>query len=100
MKNSLFHFKKIPLEENRKHLDALIELVGLSDFRNALPHELSGGMKQRVSIARALSCKHHLPHAACDISEYLREFGAKDNMIGLARRNGKGTSGIMITISN
>ena len=37
---------------------------------------------------------HHLPHAACDISEYLREFGAKDNMIGLARGDGKGTSGI------
>ena len=33
--------KKIPLEENREHLDALIELVGLSDFRNALPHELN-----------------------------------------------------------
>lgn len=32
---------------------------------------------------------HHLPHASCDVAEYLRTKGAKTNMIGLARGFGK-----------
>ena len=43
-----------PLEHDLAHVDAAIELVGLSEFRNAYPHQLSGGMAQRVALARAL----------------------------------------------
>jgi NitT/TauT family transport system ATP-binding protein len=39
---------------HRNEIDALIELVGLSGYTDALPSQLSGGMRQRVAIARAL----------------------------------------------
>ncbi len=41
--------------EARAIADDLIAMVGLSRFANAYPHTLSGGMQQRVSIARALA---------------------------------------------
>ena len=37
-----------------KRVDDMLEIVGLSQYRKVYPHELSGGMKQRVGIARAL----------------------------------------------
>ena len=43
-----------PTGEMRRRAEAMLELVGLTGFGARYPHELSGGMKQRVSIARGL----------------------------------------------
>ena len=41
-------------EVDKKRLEELLKLLGLSDRRKHLPHELSGGQQQRTSIGRAL----------------------------------------------
>lgn len=45
---------RIPKKESERIIDDVLARTKLTDFRKALPRQLSGGMKQRVAIARAL----------------------------------------------
>lgn len=45
---------KLKGPEWEKRIDEMLDIVGLLDYKRVYPHELSGGMKQRVGIARAL----------------------------------------------
>lgn len=83
--------------ERRQRADEVLELVGLSDFADRHPHELSGGMKQRVAIARSLSYDPQVllmdePFGALDAQTRER---LQEELVGIWKRTG--TTIIFIT---
>jgi len=82
--------KKIPRVESEARATRALARMGLQDFVHAYPRELSGGMKMRVSIARALAASPRLllmdePFAALD--EPTRQ-ALNDDLLRLSREDG------------
>lgn len=88
--NIEFPLKKSGLgrEERKGKILSLLELVGLSDKRDAYPSQLSGGQKQRVAIARALASDPRIllcdeatsaldPQTTASILELLRDINMR-----------------------
>ncbi|MGX1174305.1 choline ABC transporter ATP-binding protein [Pseudomonas sp. R151218B TE3479] len=75
-------------KECRKLVDEKLELVGLTQWRNKKPDELSGGMQQRVGLARALAMDADIllmdePFSALD--PLIRQ-GLQDELLDLQRK--------------
>lgn len=80
-----------PEKERRKLVDEKLELVGLAQWRNKKPDELSGGMQQRVGLARALAMDADIllmdePFSALD--PLIRQ-GLQDELLGLQAKLSK-----------
>ena len=71
--NVALGLRKLPRDEQERIVRHYIELVGLKGFETTYPNELSGGMKQRVAVARALAVKP-------DIIFMDEPFGALDSL--------------------
>lgn len=92
-----FEIRKVPVTERGPQIASLLEKVGLANVANHFPGQLSGGMQQRLQIARCLAQEPHIllmdePFGALDA---LTRQSLQDELLRICRE--QGVTAIFIT---
>ena len=81
-----------------KRIDEVLKQVGMTEMKNRMPHELSGGEQQRISIARALL--NHPQLIVADEPTASLDNETADNIILLLREISQTGTAVILTTHN